>query len=226
MQKISAKETIFVFDLDDTLYSEREYERSGIAFVFKYLQDNGKTFVQGFNLEVLLENRKGWIDALIQTCTDPANISVEGLLEIYREHFPEIQLYPDAKMLLDYLKGLRVNIAIITDGRSLSQRQKIKALSLDHYADDFYISEEVGYEKPHPFSYEAIARRNPGCRFAFIGDNPKKDFLTPNRMGWQTIGLLDRGQNVHPQEFQHLEQDYRPQKWIKRLDELIGEIND
>ena len=29
---------IFVFDLDDTLYSERDFEKSGIEFVYNYLE--------------------------------------------------------------------------------------------------------------------------------------------------------------------------------------------
>lgn len=226
MQKISARKAVFVFDLDDTLFSEREYERSGIVYVFKHFQEKGIGLVQGFDVETLLENRKGWIDAFIQACTHAGTTSSEELLALYRGHVPDIQLYPDAKILLDYLKGTEAKIAVITDGRSLSQRQKIKALSLDRYADEVYISEEVGFEKPHPYSYESIAVKNPGCHFIFIGDNPKKDFVTPNRMGWQTIGLRDRGHNVHRQEFKVLEEDFQPQKWVQKLDELIAEITD
>lgn len=224
MNKISAKETVFVFDLDDTLYAESEYERSGMVYAFNRMKEHCAGLAEGFDFEVLLVNRKGWIDSLIQACNDPVSISKEQLLAFYRGHFPDIQLYPDAKMLLDHLKGIEAKIAVITDGRSLSQRQKIKALSLDDYTDEVYISEEVGFEKPHHFSYESISVKHPGCHFFFIGDNPKKDFVTPNRMGWQTIGLLDRGHNVHRQELTLLEEDFQPQKWVRKLDELIAEI--
>ena len=46
---------IFVFDLDDTLYSERDFEKSGIEFVYENLS------IKHISLETILNNRENWI---------------------------------------------------------------------------------------------------------------------------------------------------------------------
>ncbi len=220
MQILSVKNTVFVFDLDDTLYSEREYERSGISFVYSYLQENGVDLIGGLGLEELLSHRNSWIDLLVRSTEVHGLLSTKDLLALYRSHLPDISLYADAKYLLDSLKEMRVKTAVITDGRSVTQRQKIKALNLENYFEDFYISEEIGFEKPHPFSYNSIALKNQGANFIYFADNPKKDFLIPNKLGWSTICLLDRGRNIHVQDF-NANSEYLPQLSIRTFDDLI-----
>ncbi len=220
MQPISINNTVFVFDLDDTLYSEREYERSGISFVYEFLKDNSVGLSEDLGLEALLVDRTGWVDVLIESFEIPGTISAHEILNLYRGHLPNIRLYPDAQNLLNSLRKKNAKMSIITDGRSVTQRQKLKALSIDNYIDDFYISEEVGYEKPHPFSFNSIAIKYQGANFIYFGDNPRKDFLTPNKLGWSTICLLDRGRNIHKQNF-YTNSEYLPKHSIRTFDDLI-----
>ncbi len=56
--------------------------------------------------------------------------------------------------------------------------------------------------------------------YFYIADNPRKDFITPNRLGWTTICLLDRGQNVHSQNFD-ISSKYLPHFLINSFDEII-----
>ena len=52
--------------------------------------------------------------------------------------------------------------------------------------------------KPSPAGFEAI-RANldvPHEACAYVGDNPSKDFLAPNGLGWRTVRLACEGQ-VH-----------------------------
>jgi putative hydrolase of the HAD superfamily len=55
--------------------------------------------------------------------------------------------------------------------------------------------------------------------FIYIADNPNKDFITPNKLGWTTICLLDRGQNVHEQIFTN-SIEFNPHFVIKSFDEI------
>jgi putative hydrolase of the HAD superfamily len=55
--------------------------------------------------------------------------------------------------------------------------------------------------------------------YYYIGDNPAKDFVAPNHLGWTTICLLDDGQNIHPQDFS-LSQQMLPQHRISKLSEI------
>ena len=65
---------------------------------------------------------------------------------------------------------------------------------------------------------------NSGHRYFYIGDNPQKDFITPNELGWTTIGLMDNGQNIHTQT--SIGGNYNPQFWINDITELIKIINE
>jgi putative hydrolase of the HAD superfamily len=59
----------------------------------------------------------------------------------------------------------------------------------------------------------------PSCTYYYIGDNPAKDFVAPNRLGWNTVCLLDDGRNIHPQDFS-LSSQMLPQHRISQLSEI------
>ena len=61
---------------------------------------------------------------------------------------------------------------------------------------------------------------SPLLEYVYIADNPKKDFTTPNKLGWTSICLLDKGQNVHPQDFS-LPIEFLPHFFINSFDEII-----
>lgn len=93
-------------------------------------------------------------------------------------------------------------MGLITDGRSIQQRAKIKALGLNKYLSNIVISEEIGSDKPNLKNYQIFEEKYAEKKFKFlyIGDNLKKDFVTPNKLGWYTICLMDKdGLNVHSQ---------------------------
>jgi putative hydrolase of the HAD superfamily len=55
--------------------------------------------------------------------------------------------------------------------------------------------------------------------YIYIADNPNKDFVTPNKLGWSSICVLDRGQNIHVQNFD-LPKDFLPQFFINSFQEI------
>lgn len=147
------------------------------------------------------------------------------MLAVYRYHIPEISLPSDSKKILDHLKEAQVNMGMITDGRSQTQRAKIMALGLDAYipADKILISEEVGTDKHWPTAFELMMKRNSSeSSFTYIGDNPEKDFYWPNKLGWKTIMLIDKDRvNIHPQDLNEITGSlYNPQFTIDSLLEL------
>jgi len=119
-------------------------------------------------------------------------------------------------------------LGLMTDGRSQTQRNKIKALKLEKYLNHILISEEFGTQKPHVDNYlhfMQIHKFSLKKKYYYIGDNTSKDFLTANNLGWMTICLLDNGSNIHKQDFS-LDKKYLPRHTIKNLSELTGFIND
>jgi putative hydrolase of the HAD superfamily len=220
----SLSDTVFVFDLDDTLYSERSYELSGITAAWYKLSELNPDISTTIPLELLIKQREQWVDLILHIEPKNFTLSRDLLLEIYRSHFPSIELYDDSCELLSFLVENKAKLAMITDGRSLSQRQKLKALNIEHLFKPIQISEETGYPKPNSESYLAIEKVYPNHQYLYFGDNPKKDFVTPNKLGWSTYGLKDRGNNVHPQHNHASERFYMPQIWLNKLSELIPRI--
>jgi len=221
----SLSDTIFVFDLDDTLYSERSYELSGINAVWNKLLELNPEIRKIISLEQLVKENEQWVELVLQIESQNLTISRDLLLEIYRSHFPSIELYDDSCQFLSFLVENKAKLAMITDGRSFSQRQKLKALNIEHLFNPLQISEETGYPKPNGESYLAIESHYPGYQYLYIGDNPKKDFVTPNKLGWMTYGLRNRGNNVHPQLDKANQRIYMPQLWLNKLSELIPRVS-
>ena len=120
-----------------------------------------------------------------------------------RGHRPNIALREGAQELLLCLGSRGIQWSILTDGRSITQRQKISALSLREIASAIYISQERDVSKPDPAAYMQIERDFPDVeRFFYVADNPAKDFVSPNDLGWVTIMLRDNGNNTHRQDLE------------------------
>ncbi len=67
-------------------------------------------------------------------------------------------------------------------------------------------------------------RDMPAAEYVYVGDNPKKDFIAPNSLGWLTIGLRDDGRNIHKQDLSNLDPEQLPSLWIESLEELLTHV--
>src|SRR5690606_20317114 len=108
------------------------------------------------------------------------------LLEIYRNHVPQIDLSEDTKEILLKIKETGYKLGLITDGRSITQRNKLKALEIEELFDKIIISEEFGSTKPDERNFKAFLMDEIDEYF-YVADNPKKDFIVPNKLGWTSI---------------------------------------
>ena len=84
------------------------------------------------------------------------------------------------------------------------------------------ISEDFGSEMPALANFEYFMNRYPECHdFTYVGDNPRKDFISPNALGWLTVCLKDDGRNIHKQDFTSITAQALPKKTIESLKVLI-----
>ena len=217
---IISKNSVWVFDLDDTLYKERDYQISGYNFIALLIQ---RLYQQDVTL-IIKQAIKDKTDVLQSICNYlnlPLSVK-DSLLWQYRNHIPKLILDDETKNTLFHIEKNSLAIAILTDGRSVSQRAKIASLGLSHY--DLYISEEWGKDKPDDKRFLAIMDKYPSAdSFIYAGDNIKKDFLTPNKLGWITIGLKDDGRNIHHQDNHNLSIAYVPQHWINDFKTILNQ---
>lgn len=212
------KDKYIIFDLDDTLMYEIEYLESAYREIANLLdKDNQDHLYQNM---IHCYNEKQDVFALLEAKYSHSKID---LLDIYRNHFPTIKIGEEVKIVLDYIKGKSYKLGLISDGRSITQRNKLKALDIEHLFEKIIISEEFGSTKPDFKNYE-VFMDDKNIDYFYIGDNTKKDFVAPNKLGWITIALKDAGRNIHKQNFEWSE-EHKPQIIVNKLKEIINYIN-
>lgn len=185
-----------VFDLDDTLYLERDYVRSGFAAVGHHLKETQRleAFASRAWEKFCSGLRSRIFDVVLaEMGQHPTPALVNELVSIYRNHRPAIVLEPDALAALDALRD-RFQLAVITDGPAESQRAKVEALGLTRWMRQIIITAEHGpdFAKPNPAAFRLIEDRFhlDGAECVYVGDNPDKDFQAPSSLGWTTIRVL------------------------------------
>lgn len=177
-----------IFDLDDTLYSEKEYVKSGYKQIGEFFSE-----IPNMSEKLWTEFLRGG-NAIDQVLKAEGRYSEENkaeCLRVYRFHKPNIHLYAGVEQLLIRLRARGLKIGVITDGRPEGQRAKIQSLGLKKWVDEIIITDELGgveYRKPNAKAFECMKQRI-GVNFAemaYVGDNPKKDFIAPEKLGMKT----------------------------------------
>lgn len=214
---------VVAFDLDDTLFPEIDYLHSAYREIALILSTK-YTIAEVECCNAMINGGFDALMALLDYKGIKHNEDVMWCVEKYRHHVPTISLSPDTEMTLTELKRRGYSLALITDGRVITQSLKIDGLGLHRYfsEEDVSISEQIGADKTSPLPFRAVMLRHPDAeRYVYVGDNPKKDFFQPNALGWTTIGLRDRGRNIHKQTLD-LPIEYQPQHWVDNLSEIFS----
>jgi putative hydrolase of the HAD superfamily len=193
-----------VFDLDDTLFQEVDYLKSAYKDIAKLVSPEGAetVYLEMFERYQAGENVFAWL--IVQYGPAVEDLTVQKLIKLYREHYPEISLAEEVHDFITRLGSSSIAFGLITDGRSITQRNKLKALGIEQSFADIIISEEFGSEKPDDRNYLYYQQKYPASHLYYIGDNTGKDFIVPAKLGWTTICIQDRGMNIHPQQLDRL----------------------
>ncbi|MGH8883816.1 MAG: HAD family hydrolase [Egibacteraceae bacterium] len=187
-----------VFDLDDTLYPERAYVRSGFRAVSVWAEthlaipaaEGLARLEQLFSSGVTSHTFDRWL-----ACAglDPGQ-HVAQLVEVYRAHEPDIEPYPGVPGLLERLAP-RYRLGLVSDGYAAVQRRKLTALGLKRHFDSVVFSDDWGRRcwKPAPLPYRVTLERLAvqASESVYVADNPTKDFLGARRVGMRTVRLQD-----------------------------------
>lgn len=216
-----------IFDLDDTLYPERDYVLSGFRAVSLWAEIHlGIPSVQGFmELKAMLDTgvRGNTFDRWLASHQIPVNGAVQEMVRIYRNHQPTLTPFPEVPDLLSSLKKT-YRLGLLSDGYLEVQQRKLCALRLTHYFDAIVFSDEWGREswKPSvkPFE-EILARlRTEASASIYIGDNPTKDFLGSRQLGMFTI-WIKRPERIYT-SMQPPTSNHAPDLTLESLVELKG----
>ncbi|GGD75450.1 HAD family hydrolase [Microbacterium murale] len=183
---------VYVFDLDDTLYLERDYVRSGFMHIGDVSRSHFGVDGVGEHAWSLFEHgtRGNTFDLVAAHFSLPPE-ATRVFIEEYRNHDPAIALQPDALYYLRNLPDDAVGTGVVTDGFAEGQRRKLRALNLDDVLDNIVVTGEhgPGWTKPSENAFRLIESKFAGreIEFVYFGDNPTKDFNAPHQLGWRTV---------------------------------------
>jgi len=201
--------TTVVFDLDDTLYDEIDYCKSGFTAAADFLaalpkMPSAERIFEIFWQQFTAGNRKETFNTALEelgiAAADSNNL-ITDLIEVYRNHVPKITLPADSKNVLDQLTG-NYTLALITDGFLPAQKLKVQALGIEKYFKCIIYTEALGREfwKPSPAGFKKIMQtlNSEPKNIVYLADNEKKDFIAPNKLGFLTVQLI-RPARIHTQ---------------------------
>ncbi len=211
---------VIAFDVDDTLVKEREFCLSGFKAVAELVEDVLDTEEVVYVMSEALAERRNHYDALERLAAERGvSLDMKGVVATCRNHIPTFKPR-DIDKAVRWIKEVRERgdiPAIITDGRSLTQRNKLKALDLTGLIapSDILISEETGADKKSPLMFRRLMELHPDAEgYVYVGDNVEKDFYWPRRLGWYTVGISDPDRlNIHPRPA-NVSPGYEPHEWI------------
>lgn len=186
---------VIAFDLDDTLYPEKEYVLSGFNAVSELvkrrlgIEDFYSELVETFNGG---ERKKTFDTTLRRLGIESDEALIQDLVDCYRAHLPDINPYADVVPTLRHLTE-KYHLALITDGNLQAQKNKVRALDIEQLFEKIVYTDEYGkdYWKPSSFPFQLVLEyfSVTGDECAYVGDNMEKDFIAPNKLGWLTVQI-------------------------------------
>lgn len=185
-----------IFDLDDTLIdrneavknlfyiiSEKYYKNIDTAraneMLHKFKFYDKENYGEGNKIKVL--------KPFFENFPPEIRMPEEKMSEFWNENLPKC--FSPNKNVLNLLNEIRRNMktAIITNGTTQRQKEKIKNSGLDRYFETILISEEVGHRKPDKIIFDiAVDELDIKAEeVLFIGDN----------LVWDVKGSQEAGMN-------------------------------
>jgi putative hydrolase of the HAD superfamily len=185
-----------VFDLDDTLYPQEDYKRSGFKVVAEWtVKHSDLGYEACFNeLERILSEKGPSYHYMFDDMTARMGLDrelVPEMVRVFIQHKPQLTCYEGVFPMLSRLRR-HFKLGILTDGPVDVQRKKVEALGLDSRIDKVLYSDSLGKEKPDTelFAWFEKAFALPGAGFVYVGDNPVKDFTGAKKRNWKTVRVL------------------------------------
>lgn len=197
--------TTIIFDMDDTLYDESDYCRSGFAAVAGFISEKLRVHSADIIFDALWKefksgNRTSTFNAALEALEIEYEADFIGeLINFYRGHTPDIKLPAESEDVLGLLAE-KYKLGLLTDGFLPAQQLKVKALGIERFFKAVIYTELLGREfwKPSPVGFQKIIEQldSNASECVYIGDNLKKDFIAPNKLGFMTVQLI-RPARIH-----------------------------
>ena len=180
-----------LLDLDDTLYSEKDYFQS--VFATFASQIGLKSEIVPTYLNQFSEVRTNIKDIFSHFLHDQGLYSKENhekLFEMYRSVITQLSPHNGVDLLINKLLKTQVEVSVLTNGVSAAQKNKWDSLQIGHKESiSFYMARELGGDKPNAETFEVwrTLQNVEWSRVVAVGDKYDNDIVYPLEMGASAV---------------------------------------
>jgi putative hydrolase of the HAD superfamily len=216
------------FDIDDTLLDTSTFAESARKSAIQLMVDNGLplSFDKAYTILKEIIGQKGsnyekHFDVLTKKVLgkeDPMLIAL-GMITYHNVKFALLRPFSKTTEILIYLKSKGYRLAVISNGLTIKQCEKLVRLNLHNFFDEVITSEEVGFEKPNKYIFEeALKRMNCTAENSImVGNKFETDCIGAMNVGMPSI-LVDP--KINPKTSQKIKDENLNIKIIKNIGQL------
>jgi putative hydrolase of the HAD superfamily len=188
-----------LFDLDDTLYPERQFVDGGFMAVARFLAQRSARSERELAERLWALHARDGRGRLFDTLLAELGIDddpelVLACVLVYRTHRTALEPFPGVEATLEDLRSVGVRTGVLSDGQSAVQRRKLAGLgAVADRLDVVVMTDELGpgYAKPSPVPFRVACRilEVPPSQTTYVGNDPRKDFRGARDAGLHTIRI-------------------------------------
>lgn len=222
-------DSVVFFDVDDTLLDTSAFAETARRAALELMVDNGlpldKDEAYGVLKTIIRERGSNYgkhfnvLTKVVLGHEDPMLVAL-GMITYHNVKMALLRPFAQTIDTLIYLKSQGYRLAVISNGITIKQWEKLVRLNIYQFFDEVITSEEVGKKKPDKLIYDVALRKMKG--------NPDKSIMIGNKFKEDALGAVNAGMGAILVNSDITEED---RDYIKKeqLDitiiENIGEVN-
>lgn len=139
--------------------------------------------------------REAWRRALEEFGVQDESLTADLAATFPRERRARHLVFTDVEDCLQTLRQWQCRLAVVTNGVSDLQREKLRGAGLEHYFETVFISGELGVGKPDPRIYHIAVEqlRIAPAQAVMVGDSLPRDVAAAQQAGLRTVWLNRTG---------------------------------
>lgn len=205
---------VLIFDVDDTLYSQIiPFEKAYKKLFDKVDIDIEKLYElsRKYSDEKFEDSRSGKMSmddyhvyrfskALEHFSKNIDYATALQFQKLYAENQKSIQVSEELQNFLDFAVRENMKLAVITNGPSIHQWNKVRVLNLEKWfsKEKIFVSYDVGFNKPDRRIFAHVADKlslKENDEIYYVGDSFENDIVGATNYGWRAIWLNRRKKN-------------------------------
>lgn len=190
-------DSVVFFDVDDTLLDTSTFAQTARKAAIELMVDNGlpldKDEAYGVLKTIIREKGSNYgkhFNVLTQVVLgheDPMLIAL-GMITYHNVKMSLLRPFAETAETLIYLKSQGYRLAVISNGITIKQWEKLVRLNIYSFFDEVITSEEVGQDKPNRLIFDVALRKMHG--------DPEKSVMIGNKFKADALGAVNAGMSA------------------------------